>query len=167
VTLVQALAKGAKMDAVVRDATELGVARIVVATCAHSVRRGAERSDAARRWRRIAVEAARQCGRGDAPRVEAAKPLAALLPEYSPAATGCLGLCMDPTGEDSVGALLESSDPEDPVVAIVGPEGGLSADELGLARAEGYRIARLGPFVMRTETVCAAVLGAILAQGSR
>ena len=76
ITLVQGLAKGDKCDAVVRDATELGATRIVVAT----TRRSVVKLDAARaierqaRWARIAQEAARQCGRSDAPRVEAPCP---------------------------------------------------------------------------------------------
>ena len=77
-TWIQGLAKGDKCDAVVRDATELGATRIVVA----STQRSVVKLDAARvrraqaRWARIASEAARQCGRGDAPRVDAPRPWA-------------------------------------------------------------------------------------------
>src|SRR5258708_9705883 len=73
---IQGLAKGDKCDAVVRDATELGATRIIVAT----TRRSVVRLDLARaterqaRWARVALEAARQCGRNDAPAIDAPCP---------------------------------------------------------------------------------------------
>src|SRR4051812_24775969 len=72
VTLVQALAKGDKLDVMVQKATKLGVRRIVPLAAERSVvklaaERGAARAD---RWRRIAQEASRQCGRADVPLVD-------------------------------------------------------------------------------------------------
>src|SRR5262249_19857567 len=72
VTLVQALAKGEKMDLVVQKATELGVARIVPLASERAVvklepGRAASRVE---RWRKVAQEAARQCGRADVPRID-------------------------------------------------------------------------------------------------
>src|SRR5207245_9023494 len=70
--VVQALAKGEKMDLVVRKATELGATRVVpLASERAIVRLERVRGEArAERWRRIAQEAARQCGRADVPRVD-------------------------------------------------------------------------------------------------
>jgi 16S rRNA (uracil1498-N3)-methyltransferase len=73
VVLVQAVAKGEKMDLVVQKATELGAARIFPLAAERAVvrlegGRGPARAD---RWRRIAQEAARQCGRADVPQVDA------------------------------------------------------------------------------------------------
>lgn len=166
ITLVQALVKGAKMDAVVRDATELGATRIVVATCERSVRRRSAHPDSARRWRRIAVEAARQCGRGDAPTLGPVQTYAAAIEACAPEPSKGMGLCMDPTGDAALGAWLRRLLPEMPLTVVVGPEGGLTGHERAQAATLGYHVARLGPFVMRTETVCAAVLGAVLAFGS-
>ena len=66
VTWIQGLAKGDKMDGIVRDATELGATRLVPAVTAFSVVKLDDARGAARtlRWERIAREAARQCGRG-------------------------------------------------------------------------------------------------------
>ncbi len=162
VTLVQSLAKGVKVDSVVRDATELGATRVVIARAERSVKRGGD----ARRWQRVAVEAARQCGRGDVPVVEGPRGLAEVL---SPALAATeLGYCLHPGSDASLGeALAEglAGNPEAAVTLVIGPEGGLSDLELAAAAASGYRQVSLGPFVLRTETACAAALGAVLAYG--
>lgn len=81
VTLVQGLCKGDKIDLVVQKATELGVARVVVASCARSDVRLDEARGAARRerWERIAREAARQSRRADVPAVAGPMALEAAL----------------------------------------------------------------------------------------
>jgi 16S rRNA (uracil1498-N3)-methyltransferase len=162
VTLIQGIGKGDKMDGIVRDATELGVTRVAPAICARSV----ARPDAARaaRWRRIAVEAARQCGRGDAPAIAAPVGFEAALREAR-ADGERAGLCLDPAAELRLGEALAQVGADTQVVVAVGPEGGLSDAELAAAEEAGLRRVTLGPLILRTETVCAAVLGALLARG--
>lgn len=72
VTWIHGMAKGDKLDAIVRDVTELGATRFAVAVTARAVvKLGTERTATRRaRWERIAREAARQSGRADAPRVD-------------------------------------------------------------------------------------------------
>jgi 16S rRNA (uracil1498-N3)-methyltransferase len=157
VTLIQGACKGDKMDAIVRDATELGATRIIPAITARSV----ARPDAARadRWRRIAVEAARQCGRGDAPIIDAPTALAAAL---APSEGVTMALCLDPTSAIPLGARLQIVAAATNVTILVGPEGGLDDAELDDAARAGFTRVRLGGLVLRTETVCAAVLGALV-----
>jgi 16S rRNA (uracil1498-N3)-methyltransferase len=159
VTLIQAIGKGDKLDAIVRDATELGATRVVPVIAIRSVSRpGEARSE---RWRRIAVEAARQCGRGDAPLVEPPASLLKVL--QSPAAPETLALCLDPTASQALGPLLTATlGNANAVTLVVGPEGGLDPEELQAAERAGYTRVNLGPRVLRTETVCAAVLGALV-----
>ena len=165
IALLQGVGKGDKMDAIVRDATELGAARVIPVLCERSI----ARPDAARssRWRRIAVEAARQSGRGDAPKVSPPLSLAGALE----AVTGSAGLCLDPTSTDPLGLALQrlsarSEDRADghtlPIALLVGPEGGLTDAELTQAQEAGFDRVTLGPIVLRTETAGAAVLGALL-----
>jgi 16S rRNA (uracil1498-N3)-methyltransferase len=158
VTLLQGIGKGDKLDAIVRDATELGATRIVPVLCERSV----ARPDAARaaRWRRIAVEASRQCGRGDAPVIAAPVGFADAAREAASGAA--LRLCLDPAADRPIGASLSALGTQ-AVIVVVGPEGGLTHDELAAAEAAGFTRVTLGPLVLRTETVCAAVLGAVLA----
>jgi 16S rRNA (uracil1498-N3)-methyltransferase len=163
VTLLQGVGKGDKFDAIVRDATELGATRIVPVLCERSV----SKPDAARsaRWRRIAVEAARQCGRGDAP------PIAAptrFVDAVRAAGRDALSLCFDPAAKqplaESLAPLRGGASPARAVVFAIGPEGGLSDEELAAAATAGFDRVSLGPLVLRTETACAAVLGALLAR---
>jgi 16S rRNA (uracil1498-N3)-methyltransferase len=164
VTLIQAMAKGDKMDAIVRDATELGATRVVPAVCERSVSRPESGEAKASRLRRIAVQAARQCGRGDAPKIEAALPFSEALDRFSKPPVG-VALALDPRAEEPLRDRLLGLPREAEVVLIVGPEGGLSDAELALCDAAGVHRVSLGPLVLRTETVCAAVLGALLVLG--
>jgi 16S rRNA (uracil1498-N3)-methyltransferase len=107
------------------------------------------------------VEAARQCGRGDIPAIAAPASFEEALREVS---TPALRLCLDPAARRPFGAAL-SATPRAAVAFAVGPEGGLSDEELAAAEQAGFARVALGPLVLRTETVCAAVLGALLALG--
>jgi len=115
-------------------------------------------SDRSARWRRIALEAARQCGRGDLLRIEEPLPLVEALARFARAP----GACFVPGGESSLGAFVRASAAAAEVCLLVGPEGGLDAAEIEAARGAGLTVVGLGPLVLRTETVCAAVLGALL-----
>src|SRR5690242_16673660 len=81
VTLVQGVPKGDKMETIVRAATELGVARVWPALCERTIVRlePSRWRDRARRWQRVAREAAKQCGRAVLPEVETPRPLAECL----------------------------------------------------------------------------------------
>jgi len=159
VTVIQCVSKADKLDAIVRDATELGATRIIPAIAERSV----TRPDAARaeRWRRIAIEAARQCGRGDAPAIDVPVKLAASLPKLSPR-EGEAAFCLDPSAPSMLGPALAKLSTTAPVMFVIGPEGGLESTELVAAERAGFAHVSLGPLTLRTETVCAAVLGALL-----
>jgi len=73
-------------------------------------------------------------------------------------------LCLDPRAEVGLGAALGEIG-EGGLVMAVGPEGGLTDEELAAAEEAGMTRVTLGGLVLRTETVCAAVLGAVLAFG--
>ena len=166
VTLLQAMGKGDKLDAVVRDATELGVSRLQPVVAQRSVRRPGRAETQVGRWQRIAVQAARQCGRGDAPAILPPADLAAALHGLGTLGPTVLGLCLHPEADEPIGTVLRERGACGPVIVLCGPEGGLTADEIALARSLGFRIVTLGPLVLRTETACAAVMGALLAFSS-
>jgi 16S rRNA (uracil1498-N3)-methyltransferase len=161
VVLVQALAKGEKMDLVVQKATEMGAARIVpLASERTVVRLDAERgSGKAERWRRVAQEAARQCGRADVPMIDEPagwhRVLALLRDE-----PGRRGLLLDP--EESKLRLGAAARGARKLLLAVGPEGGFSSEERELARQGGLLPAGMGPLVLRTETAALAALAVLL-----
>jgi 16S rRNA (uracil1498-N3)-methyltransferase len=159
VTIVQAVAKGEKMDAIIRDATELGATRIAPVTTDRSV----ARPDAARveRWKRIAVEAARQCGRGDVPGIDMPAKLSAVVSKLAPQ-DGEAAFCLDPWAGAPLGPALAALRAETPVTFLVGPEGGFEEAEIEAAERVGWQRVTLGALILRTETVCPAVLGALL-----
>jgi 16S rRNA (uracil1498-N3)-methyltransferase len=160
--LVYALAKGDKVDAVVRDATELGATRIVVTQTERSVvqlsdgRRMASKKE---RWARVAEQAARQCGRADPPAIDGILRWS----EALAAAAACdARFCLDPRATTPLGDVLPGAASAGASIAIaVGPEGGLSPGEVDAAVTGGWIATSFGPFVLRTETVPAAILGAI------
>ena len=168
-TWIQGLAKGDKCDAVVRDATELGATRVIVATTRRSVvkldaMRATERQA---RWARIASEAARQCGRSDAPLVDAPRSWTDALDQATrgDGVRFCLWeQATDPLAPPLFEALMRGV-PHVPLSFACGPEGGLEPREVDEARARGWLIVSLGPFALRTETVAAAVLGAVQVWG--
>jgi 16S rRNA (uracil1498-N3)-methyltransferase len=162
VTWVQGLAKGDKCDAVVRDATELGASRLVLSATRRSVLRLEPARALSRRlrWSKIAEQAARQCGRSDAPEVLAC-------PSWEDAIVSCADVkarfCLwNGATEPLALHLLDALARGDSLAFACGAEGGLADSEIRFAVAAGWTAASLGPFILRTETVAAAVLGAVL-----
>jgi 16S rRNA (uracil1498-N3)-methyltransferase len=159
VTLVQALGKGDKLGRVVRDTTALGVAAIVVARAARSVPgRSSVSSERLARWRTIAVDAARQCGRGDIPAITDAADLASAIAGL-PRGTR---LCLDESACTGLGHALQPGWTDRLAVLTVGPEGGWAPAERALMAEAGFVAVTLGPFTLRTELAAAVALGVLL-----
>jgi 16S rRNA (uracil1498-N3)-methyltransferase len=163
VTLLQALARGEKMDWVLQKATELGVARIVpVATERSVVQLDGER--AGRRlehWQGIVAAACEQCGRNRLPEVLSPRSLEAAceLVATSPAS---VRLVLAPGATASLAAAASAAEAGGSEVALlIGPEGGLSDGELRLAAQVGFVAVAMGPRVLRTETASIAALGVL------
>ncbi|MGE5047433.1 MAG: 16S rRNA (uracil(1498)-N(3))-methyltransferase [Deltaproteobacteria bacterium] len=161
VVLAQALAKGEKFDVVVQKATELGAMRLLPLASERAVVRldEARGQSRAERWRRIAEEAARQCGRADVPRIDPPcgwEGVFSLLRDDP----GRRGLLLDPEERElRLGAAARGA-PK--LLLLVGPEGGFSPGERDRARAEGILPVALGPLVLRTETAGLAALAVVL-----
>lgn len=160
VTLAQCIARGEKMDGVIQKAVELGVAAIVPLVSERTeVRLDAERE--ARRvahWRGVVLSACEQCGRANVPDLQAPR----ALPDWaSQLPAGPLRLALAPDGDLRLSELPVAIDD---VVAVVGPEGGLSDRDLAALDAAGFRRLTLGPRVLRTETAGPALLAALQAR---
>jgi 16S rRNA (uracil1498-N3)-methyltransferase len=155
VHLAFALARGERCDLVVQKATELGVARLEPFQAVRSVVRleGARAEERARRWQRIAAEAARQCGRCDVPVVAAPAALAHVLAAPRP---GFVRVLLYEGGGEPIARVVDPAAPGH--LAIVGPEGGLAPEEVEACLAAGARLATLGPRVLRFETAAIAAV---------
>jgi 16S rRNA (uracil1498-N3)-methyltransferase len=161
-TLAQGVPKGDKMDGIVRMATELGVTRVVPLLTARTVVRlePARWGSRLGRWRRIATEAAQQSGRATVPDIAGPREVA---PWASEAAVAGLLVCLWEEEREGLDKRLPSG-PRARVTVIVGPEGGLTPDEVqGLTRA-GAVVAGLGPRLLRTETAGAVAVALLQAR---
>lgn len=154
VTLVQGICKGEKMDLVVRQATELGVERVVPLQSSRGVVRLDVRKREARRerWQRIAAEAAKQ---SQQVRVMQVAPVTDLVDIESLLAgvTHTL-VCWEESSGAGIGDTLAArgATATDSVAVVVGPEGGFSAEEIDVLVAYGGVPVSLGDTVLRTET---------------
>jgi 16S rRNA (uracil1498-N3)-methyltransferase len=152
VTLAVALLKGDKLAEVVRGATELGVARVQLLVTDHADARdiGAQKLE---RLRRIALEAAKQCGRGVVPEVLEPSKLRDL-------ELNGVGLVAHP---QSSRLPRDAVKWDAPVTIATGPEGGFSSLEIAALERIGFVTVTLGLRILRAETAPIALLGAIVA----
>ena len=162
VMLLQGLAKGDKMETVIRHATEVGVSAFVPVACKRSVVKldGKKAAAKADRWRAIAKSAAMQSGQPRIPEVSepvSVREACAMLG----GATAVL-VCWEEASESASlreaiqGALLDAHTPADDarIAVVVGPEGGLAEEEVNALLASNPRasLVTLGPSILRTET---------------
>ena len=160
ITLAQALPKGDKMEFIVQKATELGAARVIPFRSSRTIPRRTEERSAKRleRWRRIAAEAAEQCGRGDVPEIAGTVSYAEALGMARPGSVKIL--FWESETERSIRSVLKSEEARSAkeFFLVVGPEGGLSGEEAQTAREAGFLTASLGRLVLRVETAALAIL---------
>ena len=159
-TLALGLTKGEKMDWVVEKATELGVHTIVAFVSSYTVPKLNERKVAQRseRWQKIAISAAKQCGRVRIPEILALTEFRDLVQAVSRDALRLL--FWEKEFEQGVFKLKDNRTIGE-VVVVIGPEGGFSAQEAALALEQGFKPVRLGPRILRTETAAVAALSAV------
>lgn len=159
ITLGQGMPKGEKLELVVQKAVELGVSRIVPVVMERSVKRPDVDTRKTERLVRIATEATQQSGRMRVPDVPPPDTLAGFLDNVE----GCGLKLMFYEGERarSLRDVLDKASGVDSVAILVGPEGGLSPDEVALALSRGFVAAGLGPRILRTETAGIAALAVV------
>ena len=166
--LIQAIPKKDKMDYIVQKATELGVKNIFPATTARTIPEwdGSKKSNIVERWRKIALEAAKQCGRADIPGI---LPITELKKAISAAVNAA-------ENDDNASAVYMMAALSDKAVKLkdvlkdhhgsritiaIGPEGDFTPEELKAAEEEGFKIVSLGKRVLKSDTAGLAVLSAI------
>lgn len=162
VTLYQGLPKADKMELIVQKAIELGVARVVPVAMSRCVvkldgRDGLKKQE---RWQKIAREACKQSGRCITPQVDvpiAFRELQLRLLEHPASIV---------PWEEARGYSLNAFHQEHPNVTnlavVIGPEGGISAEEISGLREAGCHPVTLGPRILRTETAGLAAISALM-----
>lgn len=164
ITLFHSLAKGEKMDLVVRQAVELGVKRIVPVATRRSIPRfsGAQEDKKIQRWEKITRSASAQCRRAFLPPIEPVQEFESILPRFSGHRT------LVPWEKEesvSLSRALRQPGPDDGVVLLfIGPEGGFENSEIEAVKRFGAQTVHLGPRIVRTET--AALVAVTMVQAA-
>ena len=156
--LAQAISKGDRMEWVIQKAVELGVASITpLMTSRCVVRIDADRlAKKQLQWQGIAIAACEQSGRNQLPVIHTA----CSLDSYLQQCAATTKLVLDPRAQTSWRDFTFL--PGD-MALLVGPEGGLSDDEVDLAKTMGFQALTLGPRILRTETAAIATLSILQA----
>ena len=161
--LYQALPKGDKLDTVIQKAVECGVYEICPFESERCVVKSKGDSEARKteRRNRIALEAAKQCGRGYVPTVRETVAFREAIGEAC-RADMCL-FCYEGESERSLKQVLTEGEKNAETVSIViGSEGGFSIAEASMATELGASSVSLGKRILRTETAAAFVLGCLV-----
>ncbi len=164
ITVVQALPKGERGELAVELLTEIGVDVIVPWAARNCVAqwKGERAERGHRKWSDAATAAAKQSRRARFPEVAALHETAQVAELLAGADVGVI------LHESATESLAEITPPaEGNVVLVVGPEGGLTADELALFSSVGARVVLIGPTVLRTSSAGMAAVAALLTRTSR
>lgn len=160
-TLLQGLAKGEKMELIIQKAVEIGVGDIHPVAMVHSVVRldGPKAAKKVERWQKISEAAAKQSKRDRIPTIHPVRKLTEVLAELD-----CDLLLMAYESENQLGLreALQRHPQAERIALIIGPEGGLSNEEVAAAEEAGAQVVTLGPRILRTETAGLVAASAIL-----
>ena len=156
ISLAQGVARGEKMDFVIQKAVELGVSEIFpVITERCNVRLDQERSQKRlQHWQAVVISACEQSGRNRLPTIHAPQSLQSWLGSVAAEKKFVLS--------PHVNSKLEDADKKPATIAIlIGPEGGLSEQEVQAAVSDGFAALNLGPRILRTETAAVTALSVL------
>ncbi len=153
--LYQGISKGERMDYTIQKATELGVNDITPLFCERTVVKLDSKRLKSRveHWQGVAIAACEQSGRNRIPTVHPPQKLSAMTKPETP-----FRFLLNP---ESTTSLADHIPNQEGIALLVGPEGGLSTEEIHHAQDRGWQSIRLGPRILRTETAAVAALAAI------
>jgi len=157
ITLAQGVSRGERMDYTLQKSVELGINRIIPLTTERcGVKFDAKRAEKRRQhWQGIIISACEQCGRNRIPEL---LPVTSLSHWLGQQHNEALQLVLHHRATQSLRQLAPSSEP---ISLLIGPEGGLSDNEIENAVQCGFQGIQFGPRVLRTETASVAALAAL------
>ena len=162
-TLIQGLLKGDKNELIVQKATELGAKGIIFFEAVHSVAKATHGESAAKpkRLRRVALEAAKQCGRSVLPVITIKDDLDAALLSCGEASIKILFSEVEEERALKGFMRTKASVGDGDALLLVGPEGGFSDEETARAVGAGFSSVRIGPRRLRAETAAIVAMSLI------
>ncbi|OAI49100.1 hypothetical protein AYO45_03445 [Gammaproteobacteria bacterium SCGC AG-212-F23] len=155
--LAQGISRGEKMDFTIQKAVELGVKKITpLFTERCNVKLDDSRSEKRKEhWQSIIISACEQCGRNQLP--EILPPIS--LEKWLTTITSVTGLVLAPEAKQKLSDVVIATDK--PVVLLIGPEGGLTAEEIALVEKNNFSAVHLGPRILRTESAGLAAIAVL------
>lgn len=165
VNIYQGIPKSGKMEGIIQKSVELGVYSIIPVAmdrCVSKLEAGKKQDDKINRWNKVAIEAAKQCGRGIIPKVDAPMNFSDAIDKMSKAPLSIMPYEILATSDNSNLKSILSENSATEISVIIGPEGGFSESEAALAKKSGIKLIGLGPRILRTETVSSAILAIIM-----
>jgi 16S rRNA (uracil1498-N3)-methyltransferase len=149
ITLAVGLLKGDKYDLVVQKSVELGIHRFFPMVTHRSEMKLAEAERKLERWRKIAFEAAKQCGRAKLMTVEPPTSFSELVTD------GHSGTKI--LFAEQGGGKFDRLEPANEMFVMIGPKGGWEPEEIETAEANGFTAVTFGGRIMRVETAAIAI----------
>ena len=161
ISLLQGLAKGDKMEFIIQKAVEIGIAKIFPVTMAHSVvvLESSKAEKKVERWQKIAEAAAKQSKRDIIPTVHEVMALGQILQQEK---WDLLLVAYESENQVGLKEVLQSHKEAKTIGVVIGPEGGLSTEEVEAAQKQGGIAVSLGRRILRTETAGLVAATAVL-----
>ncbi len=168
IILCQGMLKSARFEWVLEKGTELGVSVFIPTLCQRSMTGLSEAGSAKmQRWQRIIQEASEQCDRSRLPELRPIRSLAQVLHEMPRAVFALM-----PWEEEHALSLRECLESyqrnnatlstDAAIMLFIGPEGGLTAEEVALAQQHGVQSVTLGPRILRAETAALVAVANVM-----
>jgi 16S rRNA (uracil1498-N3)-methyltransferase len=155
--LAQALAKGDRDELAIQACTELGIDRVIPYQASRSIStwKDDKVDKGVARWTKIVTEATKQALRAYIPQVSEPQSTAGLCS----LASECQIVVLDPFATETLSQFRPAGDR--PILLVVGPEGGLSPEELSALEKSGATRRKLGESVLRTSSAGPAALAVL------
>ena len=153
--LIQAMPKAAKLEQIIVHGTELGMTALHPVFCERSVKTGEKRE----RWRKLALEAAKQSGRRHIPFIHPATKLTEL--DFAQFDGFLKFVAAEPPLGGSLRQIVETEESATGAVVVIGPEGGFASSELEFLTERDFKPFTLGPRILRTQTASLAVFAVL------
>lgn len=160
ITLLQGLLKGGRNEEVIKDSTVLGAANIRFFTSEHTAAKpaGRKKEEQQKKWQRISIEAAKQCGRTIVPNIKGPT----TLKEATDGLEAAFKIALfEAETEIGLKQYLKNYRAGSEIAILVGPEGGLSNNDLETIQNAGFHTVRMGPLRLRSEAAARTVLSII------
>ncbi len=151
-----AIPKGKRFHFLLQKCTELGVRKLIPINCTRSVvKLKAESSEKIQKWRKIAIEASKQCGRNTITEIGEVVDFCNIIENLDSYDLPLLA-CSQPDSNNLKNTLQEHLKPNN-IIGFIGPEGGFTSNEIEMAKRAKCEFGSLGQRTLRVETAAIAV----------